>query len=136
MIVHAAGAVLHLITQPDHAALAGRIMGRWQRLYEAERRGAILHAVEEHDNGWREADEAPTVDEATGRVHDFISAPAAVRQGVWPRGIARIAAEPWAAALVAQHAVTVYDRYREDPAWQDFFRDIESTRDALVARTA
>ena len=135
MIVRAAGGVLHLITQPDHAALAGRIMGRWQALYDADRRAAILHAVEEHDNGWREADAVPTVDPATGRIHDFIGAPTAVRQGVWPRGIERLGSNPWSAALVAQHALTVYDRYRQDPDWTGFFRDIATTRDELVAET-
>jgi hypothetical protein len=135
MIVRRAGDFLHLITQPDHAALAGRIMRQWQPLFDAERRGSILHAIEEHDNGWREADEAPTVDPASGRIHDFITAPVGVRQGVWPRGVARLVDDPWAAALVAQHAITVYDRYRSDPDWVVFFRDLAMARDEMIAQT-
>jgi hypothetical protein len=135
MIVRASDSVLHLITQPDHAALAGRIMQHWQPLQSAERRTSIVFAIEEHDNGWREPDAAPSVDPATGAVLDFIHIPAAVRQSVWPRAVARLSHDPWAAALVAQHALTVYNRSRSDPAWRAFFPALETARDELVART-
>ena len=99
------------------------------------RRDSILHAIAEHDNGWTEEDAAPTVHLDTGGVIDFINAPIAVRHAVWPRGVTRLAADPWTAALVAQHAVTVYDRYREDAAWASFFSEMEIMRDALVAES-
>jgi hypothetical protein len=133
MIVRDSGTSLHLITQPDHAALARRVMERWTPLHDADRRASILLAIEEHDNGWREPDLAPLVDSSTGRVLDFINVPVHVRQGVWPRGVARLAEDDvWAAALVAHHAVTVYDRYRPDTAWSDFFPQLERLRDELV----
>ena len=133
MIVRSADGMLHLITQPDHARLAGRIMERWVPLYAAPRRTSILLAIEEHDNGWREPDAEPTLNRDTGRLHDFIDAPAALRQSVWPRGIARLAKQdPWAAALVAEHALTIYGRYHEDDQWTLFFSDIRRRRDALV----
>ena len=136
MIVRRSRSSLFLITQPDHAALARRIMERWTQLHDAARRASILLAIEEHDNGWREPDAEPTVDPASGSVYDFIHVPAATRQGVWPRGVTRLAHEdPWAAALVAHHAVTVYDRYRSDPAWTAFFPQLESTRDDLMRQT-
>ena len=135
MIVRSSGHVLHLITQPDHAALAGEIMRKWEPLREAERRTSILLAIAEHDNGWREPDAAPSTDAASGAIQDFIVIPAPVRQAVWPRGIARLAHDPWAAALVAQHALTVYDRFRSDAAWSTFFPAIEALRNDLVART-
>ena len=96
------------------------------------RRDAILHAIAEHDNGWTEEDALPTINPDTGEIYDFVSAPATVRHSVWPRGVARLRAEPWAAALVAQHAMTVYDRFRSDTAWTTFFADMEQTRDALL----
>lgn len=95
-------------------------------------RDAILHAIGEHDNGWAEEDAMPRVDRRTGRVVDFVSAPLSVRHGVWPRAIARLAADSWAAALVAQHAITVYDRYRPDPEWTSFFAAMETARDASL----
>ena len=55
--------------------------------------------------------------------------------GVWPRGVARLADDPWAAALVAQHAITVYDRFRSDPAWASFFPAMEALRDQMLTPT-
>ena len=136
MIVRPADGVLHLITQPDHAALARRIMERWAPLHGADRRASILHAVEQHDNGWLEIDAEPMRDPATGRVFDFITVPVPLRQAVWPRGVACLAqSDPWAAALVAHHAATVYGRFRPDAAWHGFFAEMEAARDRLVELT-
>ncbi len=96
------------------------------------RRREILHAIGEHDNGWKETDAAPTVRSGTGSVVDFMNAPLSVRHAVWPRGVARLTDEPWAAALVAQHAITVYDRFRSDPEWTAFFARMEVARDGLL----
>ena len=128
MIVRAAADRLRLITQPDHARLALRIMQQCAPLRSHPRGNAILFAIREHDNGWTELDAAPMVDSSTGRIADFITAPVDVRQQVWPRGVERIH-EPWAAALVAQHALTIYERYRADDEWSRFFATMESMRD-------
>lgn len=95
------------------------------------RRDVILHAIGAHDDGWTEEDAAPRVDRATGGIADFVSAPVDVRQSVWPRCIAGLP-DPWSAGLVAQHAITVYDRFRPDGAWREFFDATERIRDALV----
>jgi hypothetical protein len=134
MIVRQADGVLHLIPQPVHAALARRIMEHCEPLLKHPRRASILLAVQEHDNGWREADAAPMVDPATRRILDFVHVPPAVRQGAWPRGVTRLREDdPWAALLVAHHAVTVYDRFRKDPAWASFFPRMEGMRAELEA---
>jgi hypothetical protein len=133
MIVRDFGERLQLITQPDHARLAGRIMERCAPLMTRPRRDVILRAIAEHDNGWTEEDAAPTVDPTTGRIADFVHAPVSMRQRVWPRAVQRLAETPWAAALVAQHAITVYGRYRSDPEWTSFFAGLASSRDALLA---
>jgi hypothetical protein len=122
-----------LITQPDHAHLAGDVMSRARPLAQHPRRDAILLAISEHDNGWAEPDAQPTIG-SSGDVADFIAAPIAVRQGVWPRAVLHLANDPWAAALVAQHAITVYDRFRSDDAWTQFFADMEALRDNRLAR--
>jgi hypothetical protein len=132
VIVREAGADLLLVTQPDHAALAARLMEHWQAdgLPERPSRAAALLATEQHDIGWREVDEAPPVDPATGWPYDFVSAPAAVRQAVWRRAVRALAERStYAAALVAQHALTIYRRYRGDPGWSAFFAEIEAARD-------
>jgi Protein of unknown function (DUF3891) len=135
VIVRAVEDGVVLITQPDHAHLARRVMEHCVPLEDHARRATILHAVGEHDCGWEEEDAAPRVDPETGAVFDFVSAPVAVRQAVWPRAVARLANEPWSAALVAQHALTVYDRFRPEPAWSSFFAELSATRDALLRAT-
>jgi hypothetical protein len=134
VIIRPAGDVRHLITQPDHAALAGRIMEHWASLGVAARRDSILRAVREHDNGWREPDDAPSVDPATGAILDFIGIATAVKQRVWRRCLDGLSDAPWTAALVAQHAISVYDRFRADPAWDVFFADMEAARAGFLAR--
>jgi hypothetical protein len=138
MIVRPHGSAQLLVTQPDHAALAGRIMEYWvaDAFAAAPRRTDILLAIAEHDNGWREVDAAPLIDAETGRVLDFIHAPDAVRQGVWPRGVERLAHAPYAAALVAQHAIEIYARYRPAPAWQSFFSGLEAARERHLQRAS
>ena len=133
MIVRLIDDDVYLITQPDHAWLAWAIMKQCVPLASRPRRDAILHAIAEHDNGWTEEDAAPTVNPATGEVVDFVNAPLSMRHAVWPRGVARLAGDPWAAALVAQHAVTVYDRFRSDAEWTSFFARMEAARDAMVS---
>jgi hypothetical protein len=123
---------LQLITQPDHAHLARTIMELCVPLASQPRRGAILHAIGEHDNGWAEEDAAPTVNLTTGNVADFVSVPLSVRHGVWPRGVTRLADDPWAAALVAQHALTVYDRFRSEVEWTPFFDEMAAARGAML----
>jgi uncharacterized protein DUF3891 len=129
---------LLLITQPDHAALSAAIMMRWCRdgLPTHPRREWLLLATREHDAGWTEVDVAPIVDPASGCLLDFVHAPDAVRQEVWPRSIRRLAHSPYAAALVAQHALHVYRDNRSNPAWQPFLARIEDLRTEQLRRAA
>jgi hypothetical protein len=137
MIVLPLDGQLALITQPDHAALAGRVMRAWRigGLPEHPRRASVLRAIDEHDNGWRELDERPLFDETTRGIADFITAPVEARQSVWPRGVAGLADDPWTAALVAQHALHIYARYRDDGRWRSFFETMTRLRDEHRART-
>lgn len=135
MIVRRIQGEIQFITQPAHARLAGRVMDYSVALGREPRRDAILQAIRRHDDGWQEEDEAPPIDLQSGEVLDFIHAPLAVRQGVWPRSVEKLEREPWAGALVAHHSVFVYSRYRADPAWRDYFARMEASRDALIDRT-
>ena len=132
MIIRRLESTEQLITQPDHAALAARIMRQWRagRLEESPRRGSILHAVEQHDNGWVEVDEELVVDAATGRLLDFVEVPDAVKRVTSSRGIERLAADPYAAALVAQHRLHVYRRFESNPDWSSFFAEVTAARDS------
>ena len=75
MIVRRLADRLQLMTQPDHAHLAGTIMESCVSLRAEPRRDAILRAIYAHDNGWLEEDQAPQVNPDTGEMLDFVSAP-------------------------------------------------------------
>jgi hypothetical protein len=135
MIVRHIQNEIQFITQPSHARLAARVMEYCVALWDEPRRDEILHAIRRHDDGWQEDDDAPQIDRQSGEVLDFIHAPLLVRQGVWPRSVAKLELEPWAAALVAHHAVFIYARYRADPAWSIFFERMEASRNALIDRS-
>ena len=134
MIIRHHGTTPLLITQPDHARLAVSIMERWRDggLPESPRRAEILLAIKEHDNGWQEVDAAPIVDPGSGDILDFMHLPDDDRRGVWPRGVQRLASTPYAAALVAQHAVHIYRRHRDDASWTPFFTEMEGWRDHFL----
>ena len=130
MIIRADGPRQLLITQPDHAALAARMMSAWRTdgLPDSPRRDLILLAIERHDHGWCSLDAAPLIDDESGEIVDFISAPDDVKQRVWPEAVAELEATPYAAALVAQHAMHIYRRYRTDSRWLAFFDEVETLR--------
>ncbi len=135
MIIRTDGASLLFVTQPDHARLAADLLNQWNGLQDHPRRDALLLATREHDNGWRELDEELLFDRATGRAFDFITVPDPVKHSIWPRGVDRLAeTSAYAAALVAQHAVFVYDSHRDEPAWAAFFAGLRERRDDLRAR--
>ena len=135
MIVRPAHDLVEVITQPDHAALAADIIQHAAALEVHPRRAAILVAVKEHDNGWAEEDAAPIVDPATGHLADFVNVPLAVRHRVWPRAIRRLETQAWSAALVAHHAIVVYDRFRPQTEWAPFFAGLAAARDRLVEQS-
>jgi len=109
----------------------------WQRDHFAEspRRASILRAIEQHDDGWTEVDESLVVDEASGRLLDFIELPDGLKRDASSRGIERLSSDPYAAALVAQHRLHVYRRYAEHPEWSAFFAEMKAARDSYLGAT-
>lgn len=97
------------VTQPDHAHLAAAIMAAWQADGFPERgsRAATLFAIAHHDDGWREEDEAPALDTATGAPRHFRALPPDRHERLWVDGVVRAGERSsYAAALVAQHFAT------------------------------
>jgi uncharacterized protein DUF3891 len=138
VIIRTSGTELLLIRQVDHAALAERIIAAWRLggFGQSPRRDEILLAARRHDDGWSDQDAAPLVDPATGELLDYLHAPDDVREGIWPRGVDRLSQFPYSAALVAQHALHLFDKYRGDPGWRAFFDRMERRRAASLAAAA
>jgi len=138
MIVVPEGATLLLVTQPDHAHLAGELLSLWRAggLPEHPRRADLLFAAREHDNGWREADAAPRWDAARGLPHDFTSLPRRDRIEIWERGPCRFAAErPYAALLIARHALNLFRDRRGEEDWDALLDFLEDFAAGLLAET-
>ena len=138
MIIRRDDDSLLLMTQTDHARLAADLLSHWTAdgFAEHPRRDALLLAAREHDNGWREVDESPFFDASNGAPLDFMSVPDQLKQSIWPRALDRLAPiSPYAAALVAQHAIAIYGSHRDEPAWNAFFDDMATRREQQRART-
>lgn len=138
MIVARDGEELRVVTQHDHARLAGELLALWREdaLPGHPRREEILFAVREHDNGWREADSAPRADPETGRPRDFTSMPLDARFELWLRGVDRHAGDrPWTALLIAHHALALHrDRRGRDPWDEAFFEPLGERYAELLER--
>ena len=125
-----------MIRQQDHAALAADLMARWRGggLPDHPRRAAILAATREHDNGWQEEDDALHLG-AGGEPLDFITVPAEVKRRIWPRAVSRLASRSaYVAALVAEHARTIYAPLRGEAGWDLFLAAMEGLREAQLER--
>jgi hypothetical protein len=123
---------LVLITQPAHARVAAILMEAWQAdgFRDRPTRDATLLATTHHDDGWIEEDAAPRWDPESRGPYDFVTLPHEPRQAIWKRAIPRIAPRSaYAAALVAQHAVTITRTSRVDPEWARFMAEMERLRD-------
>lgn len=115
------GADWLVMTQPEHAALSGRLAQAWAKIPAP--RAETLLAVFEHDNGHAQSDADGHWNPRTGDVQDFRSAPEGTQAEIARRGVERLAMEsPYAALLVAihfgQHVAKerLLARLRADPA--------------------
>lgn len=138
MVVIDTGDRWRLVTQPDHAHLAGRMAALWRTdgLPEHPRRDDVIFAAREHDNGWREADAAPRWDGEARRPHDFLSLPTGERCEIWLRAVDRYADErPYAARLVNLHALALHQGRRDDPAYEDLMAHLDAREEELAEHT-
>jgi Protein of unknown function (DUF3891) len=138
MIVVDEGERWRLITQPDHGFFAGEILGLWREAGVAGnvRRGELIFAGREHDNGWREADAAPRWDEGRARPVDFMAMPGRERRELWERGTARYASErPYAALLITRHARELHADRRGREGWTEFLEAMDEREEELREAT-
>ncbi len=95
-----------LITQHDHAGLAGEIMTHWgnDNFMRPEPYDEVLFAVKEHDSGWKEWDSEPKVDPETGYPANFTEMSFEDQADIWRRCYKPYSIDnPYASCLVAMH---------------------------------
>ena len=135
MIVTRTPSGSRLVTQADHARLAGDILRlvRLPELVEHPRRELLLRAVREHDNGWWEADSAPRLAASGSTALDFRDFPGDLRQEIWRRGVERFAADsPYLAALLSAHSLRLLRRFGGEPSWAAFRAELAERQQELL----
>ncbi len=116
MIVAPGGGGVRVVLQDDHAHLAGELAAAIRAGSAAlgRDRSALVTAARVHDNGWREADALPDLDDE-GRPRTFMSLPDAPYEAVWRRGIERAAdLDPLTGLLVGLHGARFFGFRRSD----------------------
>ena len=95
-----------LITQYDHAVLAGRIMERWgnEMFVSPSPFHEVQFAVREHDCGWKNWDSVPKINPENGHPANFMEMESSDQTDIWRRCFESYSEEhPYASALIALH---------------------------------
>jgi hypothetical protein len=106
MLVTRRGGQLELITQADHAAVAGALAEHWGNAeFSAPAAAqALLCAAIHHDDGWLELDTRPAYNPTARRPAHFTEVPLTDRVGPYGRGVESVyARDPLAGALCSMH---------------------------------
>jgi hypothetical protein len=126
-----------LISQVDHARLAGEIAAVWgsAAVPSLPVPELLVPAVRDHDEGWRDWERRPQVDPDTGRPRDFTEMPMAVSTAIWGRSIEACAGSPLGGLWVSLHfcwlAEKAWENRRDRP---EELAAVESFLDDQAAR--
>ena len=130
MIVDRGGEGLVVIEQEAHARLTGQLAARLPFLVGDH--AAFVAAARVHDNGWREADRAATVD-ADGQPHTFNNVPDDIYEDLWRRGIERAAeVDALVGLLVGLHGARFFQT-RQSPGMRALVEDERRRQDRVLA---
>jgi Protein of unknown function (DUF3891) len=97
---------LELLTQRDHAGIAGALTERWGGggFEVPAAREALLCAATHHDDGWLELDRQPAYNPDAARPAHFTEVPLAESVGPYGQGVESVyARDPLAGALCSMH---------------------------------
>ena len=103
-----------LISQVEHARLAGMLAERWAQppLAPLERGDELLEAIYHHDDGWADWERTAGVDVESGRPIDFTEMPLVESLAIWRDSIASAAEHgPLAGYLVSAHFCALLERF-------------------------
>ena len=102
---------LCLVTQPDHAALAGELARRWGNdgLRSRQPADSLIAAATRHDDGWAEIDRGPAVLESEGRPAHFLEVDLPDTVAPYGAGIDRLYEDDrYAGVLASRHWAGLY----------------------------
>jgi hypothetical protein len=117
MLKNRVDGAIRLVTQPDHANVAGYLAAHWgggdfaKPGHYAEcpdpeaARAEVIFGIAEHDNGWWEWEADPEIDPADGLPLHFLDTNPGWGRERWSRGVGRFRqSHPYAALLISHHA--------------------------------
>ncbi|MBD2535036.1 DUF3891 family protein [Nostoc flagelliforme FACHB-838] len=119
------------ITQPHHAWLSGQFARAWgnEQFGEFVPKEEVCLAAEQHDIGWLQWEQQPTLNPQTGYPYNFTELPTEVHIDIWSG--AKQLAFPlgrYATLLVSLHGTGLYERFT---SWQNSHKSAEIVRDFL-----
>jgi len=123
------------IKQEDHAAFAAFLLENWSDhgFPHDPDREQIIFATKVHDNGWKEYDANPRLDQRTQLPIDFMHVNAEETYEVWMRGSKKyVEKDPLVALLITHHAYALHEHaHRRDGVWKKFFIELAQQRATL-----
>jgi hypothetical protein len=111
MLISRRGDKLVLVTQPDHAVMAGDMVSHWgNETFDAPQPlDSVRAAAALHDDGWTEADAEPLLNATEQRPLHFLEIDMADHIPLYGRGVERTyAKDPYAGLLVSMHWTGLY----------------------------
>ena len=94
---------LTLVTQQEHARLAGTLAEQWgnERFDQSPQHAALIIAARRHDDGWESLDGAPVINAAEGRPAHFLELTLEQTVAPYGEGVDRIYDEDVRAGVLA-----------------------------------
>jgi hypothetical protein len=111
MLISRRGDKLVLVTQPDHAVMAGDIVSHWgnDTFAQPQPLESVRLAAALHDDGWTEADAEPLLNTAEQRPLHFLEIDMKDHIPLYGRGVQRTyEKDPYAGLLVSMHWTGLY----------------------------
>ncbi len=134
---------LHLVSQREHARLAGRLAQLWgaEGFPLGADRDSLVIAAARHDDGWRALDAAPHVNDAEGRPAHFLEGPLETTIGPYGEGVDAIYRDdPYAGVLASMHWAGLYSArfglQDGQPLEHPLAREAAAAQDRRAAETA
>lgn len=96
----------------------------------------VVLAAAEHDNGWREWEDAPSYNPDSGLPYTYVDIPIEQHLEIYRRGIERaVRRHAYVGVLVSLHGSLLYSRFRPDqPGSSEFLAEQRELRDRLIDR--
>jgi hypothetical protein len=134
------------IAQPNHAWVSGQLARAWgnERFGPVEPWEEVCLGAEQHDLGWADWEQRPSLHPTTGLPRRFFELPTGEHVGIWRNASQRMLTQSrYAALLTSLHVSGLYERHdyvndtpEEAQAARDFLASERAFQERLLASLA